>query len=60
MQTDEIVSILNELSIDFTRRASFEMNLYEDYGSSDHRILAEDYKKKAIALNLAAIKLAIT
>lgn len=54
MPIDEVVSRLNRLSIDYSRRAALEENLYDELCSTDHRALAEEYRKNAIALNLAA------
>lgn len=57
IRKDDLIQRLNRLSIYYTRRSALELNKADDFCGGS-RVLAEDFRKDAIALNYAARLLA--
>ena len=57
MKPEEIIQRLNRMCVTLLRKSALELNRagYDDWSPSEAETLAEEYRKDATAINLAAM-----
>ena len=55
MKQNEIVQRLNRMCVDYMKRSALAYNLADGLNNREQEVLAEEYKKNAIALNRAEL-----
>lgn len=54
MKPEEIIQRLNRMCVTLLRKSALELNRADDWNPSEAETLAEEYRKDATAINLAA------